>query len=77
MAVLAVSSCSPFGATQLLPTRAGEIVTKAKSMAAVMFSVYFFIFFYFLPAVVPSGYFYIMAKIAFCLIIPIFIFAKV
>lgn len=65
MAVLAVSSCSPFGATQLLPTRAGEIVTKAKSMAAVMFSVYFFIFFYFLPAVVPSGYFYIMAKIAF------------
>ena len=31
MAVLAVSSCSPFGATQLLPTRAGEIVTKAKS----------------------------------------------
>lgn len=45
MAVLAVSSCSPFGATQLLPTRAGEIVTKAKSMAAVMFSVYFFIFF--------------------------------
>ena len=65
MAVLAVSSCSPFGATQLLPTRAGEIVTKAKSMAAVMFSVYFFIFFLLSSGGGTIRLFLYHAKIAF------------